>query len=641
MNLENRLFLSGTNLVTVGYILVDEIISQDEANRRFPALKWPADFHVCACPGKEISTREKALAPILNKLRFVSTVNPYLDGQKPLGNQLQRKRELTQETSKMLMNFWNSSDDKDIEEYAPIQYEHDCFEVQEVDAKKGFVYILVNPAFPGFLKVGKTTKTPEIRARELSSGSGVPAPYAVAWDELVTDCDYVEKVIHQQLAHTRSRKDREFFSIPLKTAIAIVTKIVTPFSCETDKTTETLDNHIENLPDSIDFPSKKFDTNDQTLTKDELIIAWKAVYPKADLKFVIKHLIFCRELRSRILSLDNNITEKFAIDLFAFFKGDRCFFAIHPQSSKVTLAPITLEIHDIKHIELTGKVRDISSRKYKLGGLFRVDISDTNNANEINIAFELAKRAFYSDRAFETWNLRSTLKSPLEERVGTGEVKKKCDVYSRLLESMELGKPQLHRGVTDVTAYIEYNGNGFNRICVLEHEKAPQNTFSLAISAGDTCTQAKQLFKYFSNAKAEALKQNGWNVEANFHLAWQRKNILFAKGYEELSLGEYISFWRSELKQGHIRKYDREEFGLLQEKLRVAKVMNGEDNKNFDEFFRTHKYQSVITCPGIGIWISYSQDRLNDIESLSTELRDKTLELIKIFDVTNEFKPCR
>lgn len=106
--------------------------------------------------------------------------------------------------------------------------------IQDCTDNKGYVYILVNPAFPGFVKVGKTTKEPEIRARELSFGSGVPAPYAVAWDALVNDCHYVEKLIHKQLDHTRSRKDREFFVIPLKHAISIVSKIVVPFTCETD-----------------------------------------------------------------------------------------------------------------------------------------------------------------------------------------------------------------------------------------------------------------------------------------------------------------------------------------------------------------------------------------------------------------------
>jgi hypothetical protein len=104
--------------------------------------------------------------------------------------------------------------------------------------KKGYVYILVNPAFSGFVKVGRTTKEPETRARELSLGSGVPAPYAVAWEALVTDCEHVERLIHQQLAHARARNDREFFAIPLKKAIAVASKIIGPFSCETGEPIE-------------------------------------------------------------------------------------------------------------------------------------------------------------------------------------------------------------------------------------------------------------------------------------------------------------------------------------------------------------------------------------------------------------------
>jgi len=115
---------------------------------------------------------------------------------------------------------------------------------QESSDKKGYVYILMNPAFSGFLKVGKTTKEPDARARELSSVSGVPAPYSVAWGAFVNDCDCVEKLIHQQLSHARSRKDREFFAIPLKDAISIVSRIVAPFSCG-------LDTDLQNVPPTI------------------------------------------------------------------------------------------------------------------------------------------------------------------------------------------------------------------------------------------------------------------------------------------------------------------------------------------------------------------------------------------------------
>ncbi|MBE3043863.1 GIY-YIG nuclease family protein, partial [Candidatus Bathyarchaeota archaeon] len=59
--------------------------------------------------------------------------------------------------------------------------------------------------------------------------------YAVAWDALVSDCEHVERLIHQQLAHARARNDREFFAIPLKKAISIVSNIVGPFSCESGR----------------------------------------------------------------------------------------------------------------------------------------------------------------------------------------------------------------------------------------------------------------------------------------------------------------------------------------------------------------------------------------------------------------------
>ncbi|BCG47082.1 hypothetical protein GEOBRER4_n1904 [Citrifermentans bremense] len=98
--------------------------------------------------------------------------------------------------------------------------------------KRGYVYILVNPSFTGFVKIGKTIHEPEVRARQLSAVSGVPAPYAVAWDVLVNDCDHVERLIHQHLAETRSRRDREFFATPLKNAIAVASTIAAPFLCE-------------------------------------------------------------------------------------------------------------------------------------------------------------------------------------------------------------------------------------------------------------------------------------------------------------------------------------------------------------------------------------------------------------------------
>ena len=51
----------------------------------------------------------------------------------------------------------------------------------------GWVYVLTNPAIPGRVKIGCTSRTPEIRAAELSKASAVPEPFAVAWAAAVTE----------------------------------------------------------------------------------------------------------------------------------------------------------------------------------------------------------------------------------------------------------------------------------------------------------------------------------------------------------------------------------------------------------------------------------------------------------------------
>ena len=106
---------------------------------------------------------------------------------------------------------------------------------QEGEHRKGYVYILANQAFPRLVKVGRTTKDPEARARELSSGSGVPAPFTVEWSALVNDCHGAERCIHQQLDDARARRDREFFEIPLHEAISIASRVAAQFPCEAPK----------------------------------------------------------------------------------------------------------------------------------------------------------------------------------------------------------------------------------------------------------------------------------------------------------------------------------------------------------------------------------------------------------------------
>lgn len=83
---------------------------------------------------------------------------------------------------------------------------------------QGFVYVLLNPSFPDQVKIGLTEQTSELRAKQLRT-TGVPTPFIVVYDELVSECELVERKLHQRFAAYRVSSDREFFRIPVREAV--------------------------------------------------------------------------------------------------------------------------------------------------------------------------------------------------------------------------------------------------------------------------------------------------------------------------------------------------------------------------------------------------------------------------------------
>lgn len=82
-----------------------------------------------------------------------------------------------------------------------------------------FIYALSNPAMPGLLKLGRSARSVEDRATELSSSSGVPLPFRIEHVVPVSDSEYAERDVHQVLCKYRLSVDREFFRCRLDEAI--------------------------------------------------------------------------------------------------------------------------------------------------------------------------------------------------------------------------------------------------------------------------------------------------------------------------------------------------------------------------------------------------------------------------------------
>jgi hypothetical protein len=84
---------------------------------------------------------------------------------------------------------------------------------------KGWVYVISNRAMPGLVKVGYSTKDPDLRAADLN-GTGSPHPYVVEYDMLIEEPYQLEQQTHKYLSHVRDRK--EWFLCSAEEAIAAI-----------------------------------------------------------------------------------------------------------------------------------------------------------------------------------------------------------------------------------------------------------------------------------------------------------------------------------------------------------------------------------------------------------------------------------
>jgi DNA-binding MarR family transcriptional regulator len=89
-------------------------------------------------------------------------------------------------------------------------------------AKPGYVYVLTNASTNGIVKVGKTRQNPEVRAKALSSASGVVTPFVIVYQAYFSDVDQAEQHVHSRLEQFRVSNNREFFQVAIPEAVDAV-----------------------------------------------------------------------------------------------------------------------------------------------------------------------------------------------------------------------------------------------------------------------------------------------------------------------------------------------------------------------------------------------------------------------------------
>jgi len=85
-----------------------------------------------------------------------------------------------------------------------------------------YVYIFSNDSIPGQYKIGYMSKTPEQRAKQLSSGTNTPTPFQVEWYFKCFRGDLLEQEVHQHLNEYRINDNREFFRVSFDHAKQVI-----------------------------------------------------------------------------------------------------------------------------------------------------------------------------------------------------------------------------------------------------------------------------------------------------------------------------------------------------------------------------------------------------------------------------------
>jgi hypothetical protein len=145
----------------------------------------------------------------------------------------------------------------------------------------GYIYVLINPSMENLVKIGKSTRDPQDRAKELSSTTGVPTPFVVVYDYYFESCTKAEQYVHTYLENKgyRVSKSREFFEITVKDAVDAVMKARNHFGEFIPKEINIVDE------EGIFSPENEDDSLDNMNYVEKPIEPWEEMFEIAEIHY--------------------------------------------------------------------------------------------------------------------------------------------------------------------------------------------------------------------------------------------------------------------------------------------------------------------------------------------------------------------
>lgn len=131
----------------------------------------------------------------------------------------------------------------------------------------GIVYLLINEAMPGLVKIGKTTREdPSPRMDELYS-TGVPVPFECTLAIRVKDPSKVEQELHKAFEPNRINPKREFFQVDPEQPAAVLRLLI---NMGAEDVTPKVNEENNNIPENERNASERLRRRRPSLNFDEM-----------------------------------------------------------------------------------------------------------------------------------------------------------------------------------------------------------------------------------------------------------------------------------------------------------------------------------------------------------------------------------
>jgi hypothetical protein len=162
---------------------------------------------------------------------------------------------------------------------------------------------------------------------------------------------------------------------------------------------------------------------------------------------------------------------------------------------------------------------------------------------------------------------------------------------------------------------LDLGAGNIARFALLVHDNADQS-LALCLYPGDTIGQARKFYEPRHIEDMLNLRERGWSIRPNLHLAFMQRNYVWTQVDAEIE--EYLSFWLQRMPQhGQTSAGDESKLGLLtafNDLVRHRLASECDRPEFIKEFMETARREMNI-CPGLQVTYQWSLKEADNLDS--------------------------